>query len=85
MILLKSGRCLDALDELHQAKVEWWSGEMVRGSLLAMIMIAELYLELRLPQASKSYALAVSYIAASKGDEDLRRFSACWSAQGSQC
>ena len=71
MTLLKSGRCLDALDELHQAKVEWWSGEMVRGSLLAMIIIAELYLELRLPQASKSYALAVSYIAASKGDEDL--------------
>ena len=36
-----------------------------------MILIAELYLELRLPQASKSYALAVSYIAASKGDENL--------------
>ena len=69
--LLEAGRCLDALEELHQAKVEWWSGETVRGSLLAMILIAELYFELRLPQASKSYALAVSYIAASKGDENL--------------
>ena len=71
MALHKSGRCLDALEEFHQAKIEWWSGETVRGSLLAMMMIAELYLELRLPQASKSYALAVSYIAASMRDEDL--------------
>ena len=69
--LLEARRCLDALEEFHQAKVEWWSGETVRGSLLAMILIAELYFELRLPQASKSYALAVSYIAASRGDEDL--------------
>ena len=36
-----------------------------------MILIARLYLELRLPQASKSYALAVAYIAALKRDETL--------------
>ena len=71
MTLLRSGRCLDALDEFHQAKIQWWSGETVRGSLLAMIIIAELYLELRLPQASKSYALAVSYIAALRRDDTL--------------
>ena len=71
MMLLQEGRHLDALEEFHRAKVDWWSGETVRGSLLAMIIIARLYLELRLPQASKSYALAVSYIAAGKGDEEL--------------
>ena len=69
--LLRSGRCLDALDEFHQTKIQWWSGETVRGSLLAMIIIAELYLKLRLPQASKSYALAVSYIAALRRDDTL--------------
>ena len=71
MRLHRAGRCLDALEEFHLAKIEWWSGETVRGSLLAMIINAELYLELRLPQASKSYALAVSYIAASRHDESL--------------
>ena len=71
MKLLEAGRCLDALEEFHRTKVEWWSGETVRGSLLAMVIIAELYLELRLPQASKSYALAVSYIALSRRDDDL--------------
>ena len=71
MMLLQAERRLDALEEFHRVKVDWWSGDTVRGSLLAMIIIAKLYLELRLPQASKSYALAVAYIAASKGDEEL--------------
>ena len=69
--LLEAGRCLDALEELHQTKIEWWSGERVRGSLLAMFMISRLYLELRLPQASKAYALAVGYIAAMTSDDKL--------------
>ena len=67
--LLSDERYLDAIEELHRAKIEWWSGETVRGSLLAMITIAQLYLELRLPQASKSYALAVSYVAALRREE----------------
>ena len=71
MKLLKAGRRLDALEELHQAKIDWWSGGTARGSLLAMIIAAELYLELRLPQASKSYALAVAYIAERSRDEKL--------------
>ena len=71
MSLLRAGRIQDALEEFHKAKIEWWSGETVRGSLLAMILIARLYLELRLPQASKSYALAVAYIAALRRDETL--------------
>ena len=69
--LLSGERYLDAIEELHRAKIEWWSGETVRGSLLAMITIARLYLDLRLPQASKSYALAVSYIAALRREEAI--------------
>ena len=71
MMLLRAERRLDALEEFHRAKIDWWSGATVRGSLLAMIIIARLYLELRLPQASKSYALAVSYIASLRRDEAL--------------
>ncbi|MCY4449415.1 MAG: hypothetical protein OXE02_11315 [Chloroflexi bacterium] len=70
LMLLNAGRRLDALEEFHRAKIDWWSGDTVRGSLLAMIIIARLYLELRLPQASKSYALAVAHIASSRGDEE---------------
>ena len=69
--LLQAERHLDALEELHRAKIDWWSGETIRGSLLSMVIIARLYLELWFPHASKSYALAVAYIAASEGNEDL--------------
>ena len=69
--LFRAERRLDALEEFHQAKIDWWAGDTVRGSLLAMTLIARLYLELWLPHASKSYALAVAYIAATSGDEDL--------------
>ena len=68
---LEDQRYLDALEEFHRAKTEWWLGETVRGSLLAMIIISKLYLELKLPQASKGYALAVSYIAASRREEEI--------------
>ena len=69
--LLRAERRLDALEEFHLAKIDWWSGDTVRGSMLSMILIARLYLELELPQASKSYALAVAYIAATRRDENL--------------
>ena len=71
LTLLQAGRRIDALEEFHKVKIDWWSGETLRGSLLSMVFIAELYFEMRLPQASKSYALAVSYIAYTSGDEDL--------------
>lgn len=69
--LLDAGRCLDALDEFHRAKAEWWSGDTIRGSVLSMLMIAKIYLDLKLPQASKMYALAASYIAASRQEEEI--------------
>ncbi len=71
IMLLNAERRLEALEELHRVKNDWWTGETVRGSLLAMILIARTYLELRLPQAAKSYALAAAYIAVSNSDEEL--------------
>ena len=71
MRLLQADRHLDALEEFHDAKIDWWSGETVHDALLAMSLISRLYLQLWLPQASKSYALAVAYVAASSGDDNL--------------
>ena len=69
--LSEDGRYLDALAEFHQVKTEWWTGENVRGSLLSMLLIAKIYRRLQLPQAAKGYALAASYIAAVRNNEDL--------------
>ena len=71
MMLLRAERRLEALEEFHQAKIDWWSGDTIRGSLLAMLMIARLYLELRLPMAAKAHGLAVAFAAATSADEEL--------------
>ena len=63
----RNGRPLDALNEVHRAKVEWWTGDTLRGALLAMAFIAHLYRDLKLPMAAKQYALGVAGAAQSVG------------------
>jgi hypothetical protein len=67
--LREAGRTLDALHELHTAKIEWFKGDTLRGSLLAMLLIAECYRDLRMMEAAKFHALAVAYAASSGGDD----------------
>ena len=69
--LLDAGRQLDGLAELHEAKISWWSGDTLRGSLEAMLTIARIYRDLRLPLAAKAHALAVAMVAVRSGDDDL--------------
>ena len=71
MALMNAGRLLEALEELHRARVDWWSGDTVRGSVLACLIIAQMYRQLRLLAAAKAYALAAATIAATSGDEGL--------------
>ena len=71
LALLEAGYRLEALSEFHQVKIDWWSGDTIRGSLLAMLMIAQLYLVLRLPAAAKAHGLAVAFSASANADEDL--------------
>ena len=71
MALNRAGRLLDALREFHDAKVNWWHGDTLRNSLLAMALIAEIYGRLRMPLAAKKYALAVATGALRAPDADL--------------
>ena len=75
-----SGRCrcigaasdLAALRELHEAKVNWWHGDTLRGSLLAMLFIARIYGELRMPLAAKQYALSAAFAACTLPHREVR-------------
>lgn len=69
--LRQSGRHVAALQEFHQAKVDWWSGDTLRGSLLSMLLISQIYLELRLPVAGRYYALAAAAAANASQQEDF--------------
>lgn len=69
LYLRRAGRTLDALDELHTAKVEWWKGDTLRGSLLSMFLIAGCYRDLGMAYAAKYHALGAAYAAHGSGDE----------------
>jgi hypothetical protein len=71
MSLLDDDRLLPALRELHQTRIDWFAGDTMRGSLLAMAMISRIYDRLRLPLAAKFYALAVAYLASKLGEDEL--------------
>ena len=43
MTLMANERHLEALEEFHRVKVDWWSGDTVRGSVLAVLLISQLY------------------------------------------
>ena len=71
MSLYKAGRPREAVGELHAAKANWWSGDSLEGSLLAMLLIGDIYRRLGLMYASKQYALAVTMTAAHSGEDRL--------------
>lgn len=70
--LYQTGRKLAALNELHDAKVNWWHGDTVRGSLLAMLFIAHIYGELLMPLAAKQYALSAAFAAGTLPHRDVQ-------------
>jgi hypothetical protein len=71
MALLGADRFREALQEFHQAKLDWWSGDTLRGSLLASLLVAHCYLRLNLPQAAKQHALIAAGVASSSRDESV--------------
>jgi hypothetical protein len=71
MAFRRAGQLLDALSELHEAKINWWHGDTLRGSLLAIRLIGQIYAELRLPHAAKQYALTAAAIAMTSDGPNL--------------
>lgn len=68
--LMKAGKPLEALAELHQAKINWFNGDTLYGALLTMRYIAKIYEDLGLTYAAKMYACSAASIALVAGDSD---------------
>ncbi|OFI36750.1 hypothetical protein BIU82_11755 [Arthrobacter sp. SW1] len=71
LTFIKSEKPLLALREFHKAKINWFHGDTMRGSVLAMLTIASVYSDLKLPHAAKKYALNAASIAVSSSDSDV--------------
>ncbi len=68
------GDLLNAIKELHQAKIDWFAEETLKGSLLAMLLLSQWYTAMGLAYAGKHYALAVAYISAFSVNENVKSF-----------
>ncbi|WP_147470006.1 hypothetical protein [Corallococcus sp. AB049A] len=69
LVSAKAGRIRMALRDLHRAKIDWFAHGTLGASVLAMRLIADCYLQLRLPAAAKYYALAATILAATAKDD----------------
>jgi hypothetical protein len=76
MTFVKMGRPLDALREFHAAKERWWHGDTLRGSLLAMRMIASIYSSLGMTLAAKQYRLTAVSLALTSDKDELGEMAA---------
>jgi hypothetical protein len=69
--LLGADLVVDAISEVHQAKLSWWSGDNLRQSVLMLLLLGRCYVELRMAVAAKQYMLAAAAIATNSGEDDL--------------
>ncbi|MCC8976240.1 hypothetical protein [Bradyrhizobium brasilense] len=69
---LKANRNLAAINELQKAKVGWFSGETMDGSMLSMLVISDSLSKLNLNFAARYYAAGALFLALNHQDETLK-------------
>ena len=73
--LQAAGLPLDALREFHQAKINWFHGDTLYGTLRAIACITDNYAGLGLYLAGKKYALAMASLALGSPDASDRELA----------
>ena len=69
---LNAKRYLAALNELQKAKIGWFSGETMDGSILSMLVISHSLSELNLHFAARYYAAGALFLALNQEDETIK-------------
>ncbi|WP_156360717.1 hypothetical protein [Dethiosulfatarculus sandiegensis] len=69
-----NNQILLAIDHLHRAKINWFSAETLRGTIIASRFIAEAYSELGLMYAAKLYLLSALFLAFHSRDDDVQDY-----------
>lgn len=72
MALIRAGKLLEGLAELHQAKARWFNGDTLYGAVLTMRFIAKVYDDLGMSYAAKLYASSAAMLALTHGDDDTK-------------
>lgn len=69
--LLQAARPLDALREIHAAKLNWLNGDAAEGAAIMMLFASDVYSDLGFPLAAKQYAMSAASIAKATDDPRL--------------
>lgn len=72
LALRKRGRIREAVNEFHRAKVDWWTGDTLRGGLLSLLLLSDCYEQLGLSHAAAEQALAAAFVAVTTEDENVQ-------------
>lgn len=83
--MLESGQLLGALNEVQEAKLNWWKGDTVEHSVEMSMRISDLYSRIGLPLAAKQYALSAATLAYSATDPAVAHFIPLAFMQASLC
>ena len=70
--LAKAGQPLEALSEMHNAKVRWFHGDTIYGTVMAMRFIGHIYADLGLTYAAKMYACCAAALSMLHADEEVK-------------
>jgi hypothetical protein len=71
---LRAGRHVAAIDELHHTKADWYSGENIGGSILAMLLLSQSYDDLGLHAAARYYAAGALFTALNVDNDRTSKF-----------
>lgn len=69
----KTGQTLRAIDQIQKAKVGWFSAENIQGSIIASLLLASWFEELKLPHAARYYATGAIEVCGRTGGVDAGR------------
>ena len=57
---------------MHNAKVNWFNGDTLYGTILTMRFIGRIFADLKLMYAAKMYACSAAALVLNHGDEDVK-------------
>jgi hypothetical protein len=70
--LARAGKPLEALSEMHNAKVRRFHGDTIYGTVMAMRFIGHLYADLGLTYAAKMYACSAAILSLLHTDQNVK-------------
>ena len=73
---IDNGHIVAAIDEMQRVKAAWFSGESVIGSILAMMLLSDLYSRLHLSYAARYYAAGAFFVALNEHSDKVPKYIA---------